>query len=87
MTIQAFHIRGSFAPSWNCIANGLRAGLALLTFIAWVRKLASRRFLVVVCGSILLLSTILFTFDRLNLLVDYDLWLRRGMPDRWELSK
>lgn len=33
------------------------------------------------------ICTILFIIiDKYNLLVEYELWLRRGLPDAWELK-
>ena len=51
------------------------------TLIAWHRGPAPRALGLTVLATTLLLTVGVLVIDRCDLLVDYDVWLNRGMPD------
>jgi hypothetical protein len=73
----------SFDIRWCWIA--VPAGLIWL-IIVWACKWISKSLCSVLMLTIFLSALIIFVVDRLNLLVDYDVWTARGMPDRWEIT-
>ena len=51
-----------------------------------LKDLLSLRLKLAFLAVIILFAGVTVAADRLNLLVDYDLWLQRGMPDRWTMT-
>ena len=69
------HISGD--PRWLYVVPllGLAASVCMATFAPW-------RSLAIVGSAICLLAATVFVVDSFNLLLDYDVWIQRGMPDR-----
>lgn len=71
----AFDVREAWLP----------CGLACLWgVLGLVRPGGNRRIAVCLIAASVLLAVTALVMDQFNLLVEYDRWIERGMPGRWE---
>ena len=69
-----FDVRQAWLPS----------GLAFLWgLMGLLRPGGNRRASVALIGVSVLLAALVLVLDQFNLLVQYDRWIERGMPERW----
>lgn len=59
-----------------------------VAWAAWGARRRPRMTRAVVCLTLLalVLAGVVFVFDRYNVLVEYETWVARGMPEPWSLG-
>jgi cell division protein FtsW (lipid II flippase) len=80
-----------YSPNNHCSLDVRWLALVVPFGLAWLvivrtYRLVPRSMVVALACSILLLAVTILIVDRFNLLVDYDVWTTRGMPERWKLQ-
>jgi hypothetical protein len=79
------------APS-NHVSLDIRWSLVLVviatgwTAFMWLLERRLSRTVMALVVSAVLLAGIVLVFDRFNVLVEYDTWVQRGMPERWAMQ-